>query len=36
MKMETTITAPRDMKISRIALAEATMVETDDLVVEAE
>jgi pyruvate carboxylase len=36
MKMETTITAPRDMKVSRIALAELTMVETDDLVVEAE
>jgi pyruvate carboxylase len=36
MKMETTITAPRDLKISRIALPEATMVETDDLVVEAE
>lgn len=36
MKMETTITAPRDMKVSRIALPEATMVETDDLVVEAE
>ncbi len=33
MKMETTITAPRDMKVSRIALPEATMVETDDLVV---
>jgi pyruvate carboxylase len=36
MKMETTITAPRDLKISRIALQEATMVETDDLVLEAE
>jgi pyruvate carboxylase len=36
MKMETTITAPRDLKIFRIALVEATMVETDDLVVEAE
>ncbi len=36
MKMETTITAPRDLRISRIALGEATMVETDDLVLEAE
>ena len=36
MKMETTITAPRDMKVSRIALSEATMVEADDLVVEVE
>ena len=36
MKMETTITAPRDLKISRIALQEASMVETDDLVVETE
>jgi pyruvate carboxylase len=36
MKMETTITAPRDMKVSRVALPEATMVETDDLVLEAE
>ena len=34
MKMETTITASRDMKVSRIALQEASMVETDDLVVE--
>ncbi len=34
MKMETTITASRDMKVSRIALPEASMVETDDLVVE--
>ena len=33
MKMETTITAPRDLKIFRIALPETTMVETDDLVV---
>jgi pyruvate carboxylase len=33
MKMETTITAPRDMKVSRIVLPELTMVETDDLVV---
>ncbi len=36
MKMETTITAPHDMKVLRIALKEATMVETDDLVIEAE
>lgn len=36
MKMETTITAPRDMRIARIALKEATMVEADDLVIEAE
>jgi len=34
MKMETTITAPRDLKITRIALQEASMVETDDLVIE--
>ncbi len=34
MKMETTITAPRDLKIERIVLMEATMVETDDLVME--
>jgi pyruvate carboxylase len=34
MKMETTITAPRDLKVSRIALPESTMVETDDLVIE--
>jgi len=36
MKMETTITAPSDMKVLRIALKEATMVEADDLVIEAE
>ena len=36
MKMETTITASRDMIVSRIALSEATMVEADDLVVEVE
>jgi biotin carboxyl carrier protein len=34
MKMETTITAPKDLKIERIVLSEATMVETDDLVME--
>ncbi|MBL0105108.1 MAG: pyruvate carboxylase [Bacteroidetes bacterium] len=33
MKMETTITAVADMKVEKIVLAEATMVETDDLVV---
>ena len=32
MKMETTITAVADMKVEKIVLAEATMVETDDLV----
>jgi pyruvate carboxylase len=36
MKMETTITAPKDLKVARIALKEATMVEADDLVIEAE
>jgi pyruvate carboxylase len=36
MKMETTITAPRDMRVARIVLPEASMVETDDLVVEVE
>ena len=36
MKMETTITATKDLKVSRIVLPEATMVETDDLVVETE
>lgn len=32
MKMETTITAPKDLKISYIELAENTMVKADDLV----
>ena len=34
MKMETTITAPKDLTVKRIALNEATMVEADDLVIE--
>lgn len=36
MKMETTITANRDIKIKKLALNEGTMVEADDLVVETE
>lgn len=32
MKMETTITAPEDMQVSAIHLAEGTLVNTDDLV----
>lgn len=34
MKMETTITAPDDIVISKIALKEGTVVEADDLVIE--
>ncbi len=34
MKMETTITATKDMVISRIVLKEALMVEADDMVIE--
>lgn len=34
MKMETTITASRDMKIDKIILKEKTLVEADDLVIE--
>ena len=34
MKMETTITAPRDMQIKKLVLAERTLVEADDLVME--
>ncbi len=36
MKMETTITASKDLKIKSITLQEGTLVEADDLVVEAE
>jgi len=36
MKMETTITASRDLKITRIHLTERSLVEADDLVVEVE
>lgn len=36
MKMETTITAPRDLKIKRLHLSEQSMVESDDLVIECE
>ncbi|MCC7233172.1 MAG: pyruvate carboxylase [Bacteroidia bacterium] len=34
MKMETTITATKDMVISRIVLKEALMVEADDMIIE--
>ncbi|HNR19102.1 MAG TPA: pyruvate carboxylase [Bacteroidia bacterium] len=34
MKMETTITAPKDMTVKKIYLTEKTLVESDDLVVE--
>ena len=34
MKMETTITAPADMTVSRLVLKEGTVVEADDLVME--
>jgi pyruvate carboxylase len=34
MKMETTITAPRDLTISKIVLPERTLVEQDDLILE--
>ncbi len=34
MKMETTITASRDMQIKKIVLTERTLVEADDLVME--
>lgn len=34
MKMETTITASKDMTINRLALKEGTLVEADDLVLE--
>jgi pyruvate carboxylase len=34
MKMETTITAPKDLTVNKIYLLEKTLVETDDLVVE--
>jgi pyruvate carboxylase len=33
MKMETTVTAPADGTVQRIALSDGTLVETDDLVV---
>ena len=33
MKMETTITAPRDLTVKQVSLSEGSMVETDDLVV---
>lgn len=36
MKMETTITASKDLKIKSIVLHEGTLVESDDLIVEAE
>jgi pyruvate carboxylase len=36
MKMETTITAPHDLKIKGISLKEGTLVESDDLVIEFE
>ncbi len=35
MKMETTITAPRDLSVFTITLKEGTMVEAEDLVMEA-
>ncbi len=34
MKMETTITAPKDMAIDKIILQAGSMVESDDLVIE--
>ena len=34
MKMETTITAPEDIVISKLYLKEGTVVEADDLVIE--
>jgi len=36
MKMETTITASRDMQIKKVVLPESSMVEAEDLVVEVE
>jgi pyruvate carboxylase len=36
MKMETTVTAPADMKVLRAVLGEKTMVESNDLVIEGE
>jgi pyruvate carboxylase len=36
MKMETTITASADIKVKKLHLNEATMVENDDLVLEKE
>jgi pyruvate carboxylase len=36
MKMETTITANKDLKIKDITLKEGTLVESDDLVLEVE
>ena len=33
MKMETTITAPRDLTVKQVSLSEGSMVEMDDLVV---
>lgn len=36
MKMETTITANKDLKIKDITLKEGTLVESDDLVMEVE
>ncbi len=36
MKMETTITATRDLKIRHISLKEGTLVESEDLVIEVE
>jgi pyruvate carboxylase len=34
MKMETTITAPKDFRIEKVVLAEGNLVEADDLVLE--
>ena len=36
MKMETTITASRDLTIKQVVLTEGTLVESDDLVLEVE
>lgn len=36
MKMETTITAPRDLKVKRVVLNESSMVENDDMILEGE
>jgi pyruvate carboxylase len=34
MKMETTITAQKELKVKRIHLKEGNMVESDDLILE--
>jgi pyruvate carboxylase len=36
MKMETSVTAPKEGKVKRIVLPERTLVEGDDLIIEME